>query len=66
MAKMKTNKAARDRFKVTGGGKVLYRKAGKRHLLEHKGKKRKRAMEGSSVLSPSHAGNIKSDLIPYA
>ena len=32
MPKMKTNKAAARRFKITGTGKILRRQAGKRHL----------------------------------
>ncbi len=33
--KLKTNKSASKRFKITGTGKVLRYKAGKRHLLSH-------------------------------
>lgn len=42
MPKMKTKKAMAKRFKVTGTGKILRRKAGLRHKLEkrsHKSKK---------------------------
>lgn len=38
----KTRKAVSKRFKVTGTGKVLRRKQGKRHILQNKNRKRKR------------------------
>ena len=37
----KTRKAVAKRFKVTGTGKVLRRKQGKRHILQKKSSKRK-------------------------
>ena len=43
MPKQKTNKAAKKRFKVTGGGKLLRRHAMQSHNLEKKSAKRKRA-----------------------
>jgi large subunit ribosomal protein L35 len=33
MPKMKTHSGAKKRFKVTGSGKVKYKKPGQRHLL---------------------------------
>ncbi len=36
MPKNKTHSGASKRFKLTGSGKVLRERAGKRHLLEHK------------------------------
>ena len=44
MPKIKTNKAAKKRFKVTATGKVLFRPAGKRHILSGKSSKRRRQM----------------------
>ena len=43
MPKQKTKRAAKKRFKVTGGGKLLRRHAMKSHNLEKKSAKRKRA-----------------------
>ena len=43
MPKPKTSSAAKKRFKITAGGKLLRRRAFKSHLLEHKSAKRKRA-----------------------
>ena len=40
----KTRKAVAKRFKVTGTGKVLRRKQGKRHILQKKSSKRKRQL----------------------
>ena len=44
MPKIKTNKAAKKRFKVTATGKVLFRPAGKKHLMSGKASKRRRQM----------------------
>jgi ribosomal protein L35 len=40
MPKMKTHSGAKKRFKVTGTGKVMRRRANRNHLLEHKATKR--------------------------
>lgn len=45
----KTRKAVSKRFKVTGSGKVIRRRQGKRHLLQNKNRKRKRSL-GKGVL----------------
>jgi large subunit ribosomal protein L35 len=42
MPKMKTSSAAKKRFRLTGTGKVVRRRAFKSHLLEHKASKRRR------------------------
>ena len=57
MPKAKTNSAAKKRFKLTGTGKVLRRKAMKSHLLEKKSPKRKRVFSRALVL---HESNVKS------
>lgn len=41
---IKTRKAVSKRFKVTATGKVLRFKAGRRHLLQTKSSKRRRAL----------------------
>ena len=48
--KAKTRKAVAKRFKVTGSGKILRRKQGKRHILTKKSRKRKRSL-GKAVLA---------------
>ena len=42
MPKTKTSSAAKKRFRLTSGGKVMRRRAFKSHLLEHKSPKRLR------------------------
>ena len=51
MPKQKTHSGAKKRFKVTGTGKVLFERAGKRHLLEHKSSKVTRRLTGTKELS---------------
>lgn len=64
MPKIKTNKGAAKRFKVTGTGKVKRRKAGMRHILTSKAKKTKRALRQAGLISETHERSIKR-LIPY-
>ena len=52
MPKMKTNKSAKKRFRVTPGGKVVYVRSGLRHNLETKSAKRKRHLSKPVILSP--------------
>lgn len=65
MPKMKTRKAAAKRFKVTGSGKVKYKKQGLRHILTKKTTKNKRNLRTSGVLSDVEAKRAKS-MLPYA
>jgi len=44
MPKMKTHRGAAKRFKVTGSGKLMRRKAFRNHILEKKPSKRTRRM----------------------
>ena len=64
MPKMKTNRAAAKRFKVTGSGKLKRSKAYKRHILTKKTTKRKRGLRKMAYASPANAKVIKK-LIPY-
>jgi large subunit ribosomal protein L35 len=41
---IKTNKSVSKRFKITGTGKVMRSRAGKRHLLASKNAKRRRSL----------------------
>ncbi len=43
MPKMKTQSAAKKRFRTTGSGKLMRRRAFRTHLLEPKSPKRKRS-----------------------
>jgi len=44
MPKMKTHRGAAKRFKITGSGKIMRRKAYRDHLLEHKPSTRTRRL----------------------
>ena len=60
--KAKTRKAVAKRFKVTGTGKVLRRKQGKRHLLQKKNRKRKRNLGKATLVSDADLKNVKANL----
>ena len=59
MPKMKTHKGSRKRFRVTAGGKLKRRQAGKKHLLSHKTGKRKRHLRGEVVETGKFATKYK-------
>ncbi len=59
MPKMKTHSGAKKRFKVTGTGKILRRRANRNHLLEHKPTKRTRRLDGDVVVSKDDEKKIK-------
>jgi large subunit ribosomal protein L35 len=58
----KTRKAVAKRFKVTGTGKVLRRKQGKRHILQKKSRKRKRQLGKATTVSDADIKNVKENL----
>lgn len=64
MPKLKTNKAARKRFKVTAKGKVLLSKTGRRHLLTDKESTHKRRLHKSSEIDETDKKRVKA-LLPY-
>ena len=51
MPKMKTHKATVKRLKVTGGGKIMRRRAGAAHLLSKMTSKRKRLLKIKKVVA---------------
>jgi large subunit ribosomal protein L35 len=59
MPKQKTSRAAKKRFKVTGAGKLLRRRAMKSHLLEKKSAKRKRRFRHQDALSGSDSREVR-------
>ena len=59
MPKMKTHSGANKRFRLTGTGKVLRRRANRGHLLEHKSSRRTRRLAGDVPLAPPDARKIK-------
>lgn len=60
--KAKTRKAVAKRFKVTGTGKLLRRRQGKRHLAESKSRKRKRRLGQAALVSDADVRRIKQNL----
>ena len=59
MPKMKSHSGAKKRFRITGSGKVMHRKAGKMHLNEHKPSTRTRRLMGDAVLTKGDAAKVK-------
>jgi large subunit ribosomal protein L35 len=64
MPKMKTNRGARKRFKVTKKGEIKFFRANKRHILTKKTTKRKRHLRGSEFFETGDAQLVKR-LLPY-
>ena len=62
MPKMKTHRGAAKRFKLSGTGKVLRSRAGKRHLLQTKNAKRRRGLGGTVVTDKTDVYRIKQNL----
>ncbi len=44
MPKMKTHSGAKKTFRLTGSGKIMHERAGKRHLLERKSSRQVRRL----------------------
>jgi large subunit ribosomal protein L35 len=61
----KTRKSVAKRFKITGTGKVLRRKQGRRHLLVNKSAKRKRRLAKAGVVAQVDIRRIK-ECLPFA
>ncbi|GCD93840.1 MULTISPECIES: 50S ribosomal protein L35 [Embleya] len=59
MPKNKTHSGASKRFRITGSGKVLRQRAGRRHLLEHKPSTLTRRLAGVVEVAPADAKKIK-------
>ncbi|KMZ61602.1 hypothetical protein ZOSMA_50G00160 [Zostera marina] len=62
--KMKTHKASSKRFRVTGKGKIVRRRAGKQHLLAKKTNKRKLRLSKMVTVNRSDYNNVIGAL-PY-
>ena len=64
MPKMKTNRGAAKRFKVSGSGKIMRRKAFASHILTKKSTKRKRGLRLAGQVDATNLKTVKK-LIPY-
>ena len=65
MPKMKTNRGAAKRFKLTGTGKVKRNKAFASHILTKKSTKQKRGLRQSGLVDASNLKGIRR-ILPYA
>ena len=59
---IKTRKAVSKRFKVTGTGKILRARAGRRHLLTGKGAKRRRFLGKRALVHKTDAYRVTASL----
>ena len=59
MPKVRTNKTAAKRFKITGTGKLMHRRANRNHLLEYKPSTRTRRLANEEVLSAADTKKAK-------
>ncbi len=64
MPKMKTNRSAAKRFKVTGTGKLKRNKAYKSHILTKKSAKRKRNLR-KSIITDKTNEKVMKKILPY-
>ncbi|MBM4125054.1 MAG: 50S ribosomal protein L35 [Nitrospira sp.] len=62
--KMKTHKGASKRLRRTGSGKLMRRKAGRRHILTSKARDRKRRLKGSVDVDKTMTMSLNR-LLPY-
>ncbi|WP_404786754.1 50S ribosomal protein L35 [Altericista sp. CCNU0014] len=65
MPKLKTRRSAAKRFKRSGSGKFMRRKANKNHILEHKTTTRKTRLSQMAVVNERDAENV-SLMLPYS
>ncbi|MBE9064181.1 50S ribosomal protein L35 [cf. Phormidesmis sp. LEGE 11477] len=64
MPKLKTRRAAAKRFRRSGSGKIMRRKAYKNHLLERKNQDRKRKLSKIATVHESDVENVEL-MMPY-
>ena len=59
MPKMKTHRGAAKRFKVTGSGKIMRRKAFRSHILEKKSSVRTRRLAREAQVTGGDAKQVR-------
>jgi large subunit ribosomal protein L35 len=64
MPKMKSNRAASKRFRITGSGKVRRARCGAQHMFIGKSRKRRRRLRDNALVSPAMEHRVKL-LLPY-
>ena len=60
--KMKSNRAAKKRFSLTGTGLVKYKKKGLRHGMSNKNRKQKRNLRRAGIMTKGDAGLVMRSL----
>ena len=66
MAKMKTHKGTKKRFRLSATGKVKHRRAGTSHLAQGKSQKQKRNLRGTGVVDKAETSRIHWALGKYS
>ncbi|HWX24249.1 MAG TPA: 50S ribosomal protein L35 [Vicinamibacteria bacterium] len=61
--KLKSNRAARKRFKVTATGKIKRGQSMKRHILTKKAQGRKRGLRKGALVSDADIANVRRMLL---
>ncbi|NJL35972.1 MAG: 50S ribosomal protein L35 [Leptolyngbyaceae cyanobacterium SL_5_9] len=64
MPKLKTRKSAAKRFRRSGSGKLMRRKAFKNHMLEHKSATRRSRLSKIALVDERDAENVEL-MLPY-
>jgi large subunit ribosomal protein L35 len=64
MPKMKTNRGAAKRFKLTGSGKIKRNKAYSSHILTKKSTKQKRGLRQAGLVDSANEKSIRK-ILPY-
>lgn len=59
MPKIKTRKSAAKRYRVTGSGKVRFKKQGLRHILTKKSRDRKRNLKKPCFMNEAEVRKVK-------
>ena len=59
MGKLKTHKGVKRRFTITGTGKLMHAKSGRRHLLTGKSARRMRKLRRPGEASPAQAAMLR-------
>ena len=65
MPKLKTNRGAAKRFKISGSGRIKRAQANRRHILTKKTTKRKRHLRGTVNVASGDQRAIRT-MLPYA
>ncbi|HVA62002.1 MAG TPA: 50S ribosomal protein L35 [Mycobacteriales bacterium] len=59
MPKNKTHSGSGKRFRITGSGKIMRRRANRNHLLEHKASTRTRRLKNEVVMAPAENNRVR-------